>query len=300
MGKPPSPPRLKRGLSEEDVAQRAVAVEDLEDLTADDAAKSTESQPAKKPRTTPLDKRPLCVYGSRCYRENPEHFAEFAHPWLDEENDDPIFVGARDGASSSTAETAPDATAAPPEAAMTPAAAASAAADTSDVRIIALRSLLNSLVKDASEDVERSHFQHLLNLVDAGPAATEEKSHGYSTATASEAPPPLPPPDDPPPAYMIKSTRPSPATPPRAVAAPPLSVSAAFSSAGPDAEAETLVTAPEDMTAFGAPSHVDTASTDANPEVAKIMDLGFSAADSREALKHSSDIQTAIEWLLAR
>ncbi|KAJ3033763.1 hypothetical protein HDV00_005839 [Rhizophlyctis rosea] len=32
-----------------------------------------------------LDDRPKCKYGKACYRKNPDHFAEFAHPWLDEE-----------------------------------------------------------------------------------------------------------------------------------------------------------------------------------------------------------------------
>ncbi|KAJ3024022.1 hypothetical protein HKX48_007953 [Thoreauomyces humboldtii] len=26
---------------------------------------------------------PLCRYGSKCYRKNPDHFEDFAHPWLD-------------------------------------------------------------------------------------------------------------------------------------------------------------------------------------------------------------------------
>jgi serine/threonine protein kinase len=34
-------------------------------------------------------RRPECAYGSRCYRQNPQHFAEFAHPqlWSDSGND---------------------------------------------------------------------------------------------------------------------------------------------------------------------------------------------------------------------
>eukprot|EP00927_Polykrikos_kofoidii_P035888 TRINITY_DN30389_c0_g1_i1.p1 TRINITY_DN30389_c0_g1~~TRINITY_DN30389_c0_g1_i1.p1 ORF type:complete len:524 (-),score=83.64 TRINITY_DN30389_c0_g1_i1:26-1597(-) len=27
--------------------------------------------------------KPVCKYGPTCYRKNPEHFAEFAHPWLE-------------------------------------------------------------------------------------------------------------------------------------------------------------------------------------------------------------------------
>ena len=29
------------------------------------------------------DKLPICQYGKKCFRKNPVHFAEFAHPWLD-------------------------------------------------------------------------------------------------------------------------------------------------------------------------------------------------------------------------
>jgi tyrosyl-DNA phosphodiesterase-1 len=27
---------------------------------------------------------PVCIYGEKCYRNNPQHFQEFAHPWLDD------------------------------------------------------------------------------------------------------------------------------------------------------------------------------------------------------------------------
>ena len=27
------------------------------------------------------EKRPVCMYGTACYRKNPIHFEEFAHPW---------------------------------------------------------------------------------------------------------------------------------------------------------------------------------------------------------------------------
>lgn len=40
------------------------------------------SLPTKKPRLDPLipDLQPVCIYGSRCYRVNPEHFATYSHP----------------------------------------------------------------------------------------------------------------------------------------------------------------------------------------------------------------------------
>ncbi|KAJ3167490.1 hypothetical protein HK101_011769 [Irineochytrium annulatum] len=28
------------------------------------------------------DARPVCQYGAKCYRKNPQHFKEFAHPWM--------------------------------------------------------------------------------------------------------------------------------------------------------------------------------------------------------------------------
>ncbi|KAJ3052343.1 hypothetical protein HK097_006495 [Rhizophlyctis rosea] len=31
------------------------------------------------------DVRRVCMYGKKCYRNNPQHFLEFAHPWLDKD-----------------------------------------------------------------------------------------------------------------------------------------------------------------------------------------------------------------------
>ncbi|KND00810.1 hypothetical protein, variant [Spizellomyces punctatus DAOM BR117] len=33
-----------------------------------------------------VDSRRVCKYGQSCYRKNPMHFAEFAHPWLDKDS----------------------------------------------------------------------------------------------------------------------------------------------------------------------------------------------------------------------
>lgn len=30
--------------------------------------------------------KPLCMYGVNCYRKNPQHFVDFAHPHLDNNN----------------------------------------------------------------------------------------------------------------------------------------------------------------------------------------------------------------------
>jgi hypothetical protein len=35
---------------------------------------------AATPAAVPVDPRPVCQYGLGCYRKNPAHFAEFAHP----------------------------------------------------------------------------------------------------------------------------------------------------------------------------------------------------------------------------
>jgi len=100
---PPAPLR-KRGLSAEDVAQRGIAVEDLEDLGGlHGVATEVLPPPAKRPRTSAADKLPMCPYGAKCYRHNPEHFTEFAHPWVDEENDDPMCITSSDVAGPASA-----------------------------------------------------------------------------------------------------------------------------------------------------------------------------------------------------
>eukprot|EP00747_Dinoflagellata_sp_TGD_P096370 gnl/TRDRNA2_/TRDRNA2_166822_c0_seq1.p1 gnl/TRDRNA2_/TRDRNA2_166822_c0~~gnl/TRDRNA2_/TRDRNA2_166822_c0_seq1.p1 ORF type:complete len:325 (+),score=78.91 gnl/TRDRNA2_/TRDRNA2_166822_c0_seq1:137-976(+) len=80
----PSPP--KRSLSKADAKQLGASEEDLEDLEGEDVAASEKAPPPKRPRVT--DKRPICMYGTKCYRKNPAHFTEFAHPWLDTENEE--------------------------------------------------------------------------------------------------------------------------------------------------------------------------------------------------------------------
>lgn len=48
------------------------------------AAQSGALQPAVQQRQSAgADPRPVCKFGSSCYRKNPEHLREFAHPWLD-------------------------------------------------------------------------------------------------------------------------------------------------------------------------------------------------------------------------
>eukprot|EP01105_Mastigella_eilhardi_P022172 TRINITY_DN5445_c0_g1_i1.p1 TRINITY_DN5445_c0_g1~~TRINITY_DN5445_c0_g1_i1.p1 ORF type:complete len:581 (+),score=162.40 TRINITY_DN5445_c0_g1_i1:136-1878(+) len=49
------------------------------------AAAASASSPADASSTSPTsgthNGRPLCKYGARCYRKNPQHLADFAHPW---------------------------------------------------------------------------------------------------------------------------------------------------------------------------------------------------------------------------
>ncbi len=45
--------------------------------------KDGEAQPvAKKAKKQLKDAVPVCKYGQQCFRKNPQHFKEFAHPWL--------------------------------------------------------------------------------------------------------------------------------------------------------------------------------------------------------------------------
>ena len=47
----------------------------------DDSVKVKPLLPAKSSRAAPesVDRRPLCQYGSRCYRKNTQHRAEYRH-----------------------------------------------------------------------------------------------------------------------------------------------------------------------------------------------------------------------------
>ncbi|KAF4717916.1 hypothetical protein FOZ63_016939, partial [Perkinsus olseni] len=54
------------------------------------SSNSSDPSPATSPNASasPAPQRPVCMYGTKCYRKNPVHFKEFAHPWLDKNNDD--------------------------------------------------------------------------------------------------------------------------------------------------------------------------------------------------------------------
>ena len=48
-----------------------------------DKSGSGEDSSSKEENGGKADTRPVCKYGSKCYRKNPDHFKEFAHPHLD-------------------------------------------------------------------------------------------------------------------------------------------------------------------------------------------------------------------------
>ncbi|KAF4693920.1 hypothetical protein FOZ60_009667 [Perkinsus olseni] len=58
------------------------------DYTA--SSSSSDPSPATSPNVSasPAPQRPVCMYGTKCYRKNPVHFKEFAHPWLDKNDND--------------------------------------------------------------------------------------------------------------------------------------------------------------------------------------------------------------------
>lgn len=348
----PAPSKLRRGLSAEDAAQRG-AVEDLDENAGDSLAdlfgEYKEEPPPKKPRVCigVMDKRPLCVYGMKCYRRNPDHFLEYAHPWMDEENEDVIMVPAAPSAASTAAPssirlvttdsavgdrgaavlepepeiaavtTAPVAVAhepAPPpvpppsrditEDIAPPRAEEGTGPPDVRMRIIALRSLLNSLVKDAARPAQRAHFARMLEMLDSHPDETPVHSSIPEKET-TESKPPLPPPDVPPPLSMRHSAQASSAS----ATGPAASSDSASTVHRPLLQpAPTVAAMPEEIAkvvapvtipgAFGSRLASELVSTDSS--VDKIMDLGFSLADAEEALKNGRDIQAAIEWLLAR
>lgn len=43
-----------------------------------------ENKLKRKRSNSDEEEKPICKYGKKCYRNNPLHFKEFAHPWLKE------------------------------------------------------------------------------------------------------------------------------------------------------------------------------------------------------------------------
>ena len=73
--------------SEDDYKTDDESTEDPEctddDDFIDDASDTEEvlSENDSTPQTSP--QKPVCKYGTACYRKNPQHFIDFAHPWRD-------------------------------------------------------------------------------------------------------------------------------------------------------------------------------------------------------------------------
>lgn len=292
---PPPPRGVKRALSSEDMRQRGAPVEDLEDLLGEEVRS--------------LDKRPVCAFGSKCYRRAPGHYVEFAHPWLDAENEEEPVL-------SDVSPTAPVGTAA--------AAGASPAMEAeSDVRSIALRTLLSSLSKDGGSAEERAHFLRVLEFLDAGPRASKvvalEKSAPDASACeplargalVEEAPPPLPPPGEEPPTLSSRIPAPGGLSIPGSASAAssalapsrpvPFADVLAADTHPPGATAVTVAPAAPTTTVaapLAAPPPSGAAASDA---VETLRSMGFAAPDVAEALAHCDGrADRAVDWLLAK
>ncbi|CAE7299237.1 ligA [Symbiodinium natans] len=212
-------------------AQICSNYEDLDDFGFDDMLppvppekKARLAAPAEVPG---LGMRPVCQYGRRCYRKNPAHFLEFEHPWLDAENETkdignsaavPSFM--QDRQETVTADTKEVAAMPAPAASRTelselpqllrsdtpaePSGHAAAAtqregsAGEPDVRMVAVRNLLSSMLEDAQMPEARSHLQQMLDFADSVPltpaAPTPEAPAAAMPAAATPAaamPPPV-------------------------------------------------------------------------------------------------------------
>ncbi|KAG9394321.1 Zinc-finger (CX5CX6HX5H) motif [Carpediemonas membranifera] len=70
---------------------------DLSDfVVSDDEVEEVSDYSPRSPRTQTVDGKPVCKYGKGCYRKNPVHFQEFAHPWLDDEQDKMTVLSHKD------------------------------------------------------------------------------------------------------------------------------------------------------------------------------------------------------------
>jgi hypothetical protein len=70
----PEPEKKAAGSDEEDISpQKPQLKKQKSELPPSSSSSSSSSKP----------KLPVCMYGPGCYRKNPQHFAEFSHPWKD-------------------------------------------------------------------------------------------------------------------------------------------------------------------------------------------------------------------------
>ncbi|KAI8822378.1 uncharacterized protein EV422DRAFT_523766 [Fimicolochytrium jonesii] len=76
--------------------------DDMEDFIDDDDLEDDEDDSDGNKGKAKKSKKRECMYGKKCYRRNPQHFEEFAHPWLDEDQDGGGASGRRGSAPQST------------------------------------------------------------------------------------------------------------------------------------------------------------------------------------------------------
>eukprot|EP00930_Biecheleria_cincta_P049778 TRINITY_DN34983_c0_g1_i1.p1 TRINITY_DN34983_c0_g1~~TRINITY_DN34983_c0_g1_i1.p1 ORF type:complete len:692 (-),score=162.13 TRINITY_DN34983_c0_g1_i1:290-2365(-) len=373
---------LKRGLSGMDAMQLGTATEDLDDFGFDDLMPpSVAEPPAKKLRVSEpshdVAGKPACPFGRKCYRKNPAHFTEFAHPWLDQENEsatsplDPPAVAAAtvstpsgDGASSScdskrvsaassTSKGGPsfaeaaasifDADTLPAHMAVPEVAEAQLAtsekkiptedavkAPEPDVRIVAVRNLLASMLQDAADKSLSEHLSKMLELaesvplnVSGGAAPSVQALEGPKAFAALPAPTPsvqaLTGPQAsaallaPAPSVQGLEGPHAPAPLPPPSRSPPRSLASALLSCDNIAQSTLEVAAPNKSTtppaaeapirrpARNVPPEVPLASTGPKAKLAEeLAKMGFPADGIKEALQHCSTADESVDWLLAR
>eukprot|EP00658_Telonema_sp_P-2_P049060 TRINITY_DN37303_c0_g1_i1.p2 TRINITY_DN37303_c0_g1~~TRINITY_DN37303_c0_g1_i1.p2 ORF type:complete len:106 (+),score=18.94 TRINITY_DN37303_c0_g1_i1:148-465(+) len=74
----------KRKATEQVEDQESTDDYETEECDSDDAATlPANSTAAAGPATASISpaSKPICKYGTGCYRKNPQHFVDFAHPW---------------------------------------------------------------------------------------------------------------------------------------------------------------------------------------------------------------------------
>ena len=300
-----SRPALKRGLTAMDAMQRGTAEEDLDDFGFDDMLPPV--PPEKKARLTPaevpaLEERPVCPYGRRCYRKNPAHFLEFDHPWLDVENEAKDIDAVALPSLAGTQETGPvlskGAVPAPE-----PKSSVDAQPDAlhertwtkdPDMRMVAVRNLLSSMLEDAEMPEARKHLQQMLDFADSVPSVPQ----GSPASVAPAAPAPA----APAPAVTGSGDRER----PQSLASALLSTTTsealfevplleALGSASP-------VPAPA-APAAGSASSAGVSERKEDPQsklASELTTMGFPEEGIREALLHCSTADEAVDWLLAR
>lgn len=301
-----SRPALKRGLTAMDAMQRGTAEEDLDDFGFDDMLPPV--PPEKKARLTPaevpaLEERPVCPFGRRCYRKNPAHFLEFEHPWLDAENEAKDIGAVAVPSLAKTQETGP----VPLTGARSPAPEPKSFVDVQaeaeaealpertwtkdpDMRMVAVRNLLSSMLEDAEMPEARKHLQQMLDFADSVPSVP---------SVPQGSPASVAPPGPPAPAVTVSGDS---RERPRSLASALLSTTTS----------EALFEVPllEALGSAPGPAAAGSASSAGAPErhkedpqsklAGELTTMGFPEEGIREALLHCSNADEAVDWLLAR